>query len=56
MKPSKEKTFDCIKMKNIIQAQMYAETKNMSKKELLHYFNNDANKTSKKPTPFPTTN
>jgi hypothetical protein len=43
MKPNKEKQFDCIKMKNHIQTQIYAETKNMSAKELLNYFNNTVN-------------
>jgi len=36
---NKEKQFDCIKMKNSIQGQVYAETQNMSKEELLSYFN-----------------
>jgi len=36
---NKEKKFDCIKMKSSIQAQVYAETQNMSKEELLNYFN-----------------
>jgi hypothetical protein len=36
---NKEKQFDCIKMKNSIQARIYAETHNMSKEELLNYFN-----------------
>jgi len=35
----KEKTFDCVKMKNDIQAQIYAETKDMNTAELLAYFN-----------------
>ena len=35
-----EKRFDCIKMKSDIQAQIYAETKNMSTDELLNYYNN----------------
>jgi hypothetical protein len=35
----KEKTFDCVKMKNDIQAQIYAETKGMNTAELLAYFN-----------------
>ena len=39
---NKEKQFDCIKMKNEIQAKVYAETKNMSKDELLRYFNDRA--------------
>jgi len=36
---NKEKKFDCIKMKSHIQAQIYTETQNMSKEELLSYFN-----------------
>jgi hypothetical protein len=36
---NKGKQFDCIKMKNNIQEQVYAETHNMSKEELLSYFN-----------------
>ena len=35
-----KKQFDCIKMKSDIQAQIYAETQNMSSEELLNYFNN----------------
>ena len=35
----KKKHFDCIKLKNRIQAEVYSETKNMSKIELLLYFN-----------------
>jgi len=35
----KVKQFDCIKMKSNIQKQVYEETKNMSIKELLRYFN-----------------
>ena len=42
MKTNKERSFDCIKMKDHIQAQVYAETKNMSKEELLRYFNGHA--------------
>ena len=38
---NKEKHFDCIKMKRSIQKQIYAETQNMSVKELLNYFNNN---------------
>ena len=45
---NKEKPFDCIKMKNQIQAQVYAETKNMNKEELLHYFNKSVKQTGKK--------
>ncbi|MCL2008699.1 MAG: hypothetical protein FWG77_11520 [Treponema sp.] len=47
MKTNKEKQFDCIKMKDQIQAAVYSETKNMTKEELLRYFNGntkDANK------------
>jgi len=40
----KEKQFDCIKIKDSIQAQIYAETQNMSKDELLKYFNRNAQK------------
>jgi len=36
---NKTKTFDCVKMKNDIQAKIYAETKGMSTTELLAYFN-----------------
>ena len=35
----KEKTFDCVRMKNDIQAKIYAETKDMNVAELLAYFN-----------------
>ena len=38
----KEKAFDCVKMKNDIQAQIYAKTKDMSTAELLAYFNEPA--------------
>ena len=34
-----EKTFDCLKMKEEIQAKIYEETKNMSSTEILVYFN-----------------
>jgi Holliday junction resolvase len=37
---NKKKDFDCVEMKNEIQAKIYAETKNMSIKKLLAYFNN----------------
>ncbi|MDR0738444.1 MAG: hypothetical protein LBF39_05155 [Prevotellaceae bacterium] len=33
----KVKDFDCVEMKNAIQAQIYAETKDMSFKELKAY-------------------
>ena len=45
---NKEKKFDCIKMKNNIQAQVYAETKNMNKEELLLYFNRNIKHTKQK--------
>jgi hypothetical protein len=35
----KMKDFDCVEMKNEIQAKIYAETKDMSSEELLAYFN-----------------
>jgi len=38
----KERSFDCVKMKNDIQAKIYAETKNMSTSELLDYFNDSS--------------
>ena len=47
MTTNKEKTFDCIKMKNQIQAQVYAETKEMNKEELLLYFNKNVKQASK---------
>ena len=34
-----EKTFDCLKMKEEIQAKIYEETKNMTFPELDVYFN-----------------
>jgi len=36
---TKTKTFDCVRMKNDIQAKIHAETKDMSTAELLAYFN-----------------
>jgi len=39
MKVINKEKFDCIKMKEQLQAYVYAETKNMTKAELLHYFN-----------------
>jgi hypothetical protein len=44
---SKKKDFDCVEMKNAIQAKILAETENMSTEELLAYFN-----TPVKNTPF----
>jgi len=41
---NKEKLFDCIKMKDSVRAQINAETQNMSKDELLKYFNRNAQK------------
>jgi len=41
IKKDKEKQFDCIKMKSIIQKQINNETKNMSQRDLLHYFNDN---------------
>ena len=35
----KDKDFDCVEMKNSIQAKIYAETKDMNTEELLAYFN-----------------
>ena len=34
-----EKTFDCLKMKEEIQAKIYEEIKNLSSSEILDYFN-----------------
>ena len=34
-----EKTFDCLKMKEEIQAKIYEEIKDMSSSEILDYFN-----------------
>jgi hypothetical protein len=34
-----EKTFDCLKMKEEIQAKIYEEIKDMSSSEILSYFN-----------------
>ena len=42
----KTKTFDCVKMKNDIQAKIYAETKDMTTSELLAYFNRQTENTS----------
>jgi hypothetical protein len=35
----KIKDFDCVEMKNTIQAQIYAEIKDMTSEEILVYFN-----------------
>ena len=34
-----ENTFDCLKMKDEIQAMIYEEIKNMSSSEIIAYFN-----------------
>ena len=34
-----EKTFDCLKMKEEIQAKIYEEIKDMSSSEIVAYFN-----------------
>ena len=39
-----EKRFDCLKMKEEIQAKIYEETKDMSSSELLEYFNRKSQK------------
>ncbi len=36
---SVRKDFDCVQMKNDIQAKIYAEIKDMNTAELLSYFN-----------------
>ena len=41
-----EKDFDCVKMKNDIQAKIYAETKDMSFEELSLYLNSSLEKDS----------
>jgi hypothetical protein len=35
----KIKDFDCVEMKNAIQARIYAEIKDMTSEEILAYFN-----------------
>jgi hypothetical protein len=40
MKINTAKKFDCIKMKETIQAHIYTETEGMSNEEVLDYFNN----------------
>jgi len=37
-----EKDFDCVKMKNDIQAKIYAEIKDMSSSERVEYFKDGA--------------
>ena len=37
-----EKTFDCLKMKEEIQAKIYEEIKDMSSSEIVAYFNEKA--------------
>ena len=41
-----EKDFDCVKMKNDIQAKIYAETKDMSFDEYKAYLNKSLQKNS----------
>jgi hypothetical protein len=36
-----EKEFCCLKMKEVIQAQIYEETKNMTAEELMAYYNSE---------------
>ena len=38
-----KKKFDCLEMKRTIQQKIYAETRGMSPKELLLYFNGNKN-------------
>ena len=38
-----KKKFDCLEMKSAIQQKIYAETRDMSAKELLLYFNGNKN-------------
>jgi hypothetical protein len=40
----KIKDFDCVEMKNAIQAQIYAEIKDMTNEEVLAYFNKSSMK------------
>ena len=39
MTTSKNKSFDCIKMKNDVQSAVIEETKGMSDSEVIKYFN-----------------
>jgi hypothetical protein len=41
-----EKDFDCLKMKEEIQAQIYEKTKDMSSSEILMYFNKKSQNSS----------
>jgi len=40
----KNKKFDCVKMKNDIQAKIYKKIKNMSVEDMLAFFNSPENK------------
>jgi hypothetical protein len=40
----KKKKFDCVKMKNDIQAKIYEKIKNMTVEERLKFFNSPANR------------
>jgi hypothetical protein len=41
-----EKEFDCLKMKEEIQAKIYEEIKDMSSSEILAYFKNKSEKST----------
>ena len=41
-----EKTFDCVKMKNELQAKIYEDIKNMTAAEELEYFRKRANESA----------
>jgi len=44
MNAKAEKTFDCVKMKNDIQAKIYEKIKNMSVDEMLAFFNSSTSR------------
>ena len=41
-----EKTFDCLKMKDEIQAKIYEEIKDLPSDKITEYFRNKANKSA----------
>ena len=41
---AEKKKFDCVEMKNNIQAKIYKKIKNMSVEEMLAFFNTPENK------------
>jgi len=41
---TEKKKFDCVKMKNDIQAKIYKKIKNMSVEEMLAFFNSPENR------------